>query len=291
MRTRRRIIAAALGVLGLGALAPGEPAPGDAGASSRYTEAGALLDALETADRDIETFHSKIIYERYFALQDDRHTRGGDLYYKVEGEAGGAERPVRTFGVHFDWLVLDGAKREERQAWMFNGQWLVEKRFEAKQYVAHQIARPGERIDPLRLGEGPLPIPIGQRKADILARYDAEVLPTTDGFDPEDPRQTNYMNAVVARGAVQLRLTPREDRLDEDAFREIRLWYVQEGDERLLPLLSRTEDRKGDESFVLLAGVEVNEPLPDGVVDITPPPVEEGWDIQEERLRAEEGGG
>ncbi len=257
----------------------------DAEAGSRgpvFASAEALLDALETADREIESFQAEIVYDRQFMLQGDRHIRGGDLYFEVEPRRG-EPRPVRTFAVHFEWLLLDGAKRNDRQAWIFDGEWLVEKRFADRQYVARQIAPPGERIDPLRLGEGPLPMPIGQRKADILARYEAEVLPAHAGFDAEQRDHAGYMSAV--EGATQLRLTPLPHREAQDDFRSIRLWYRHDEGGRLLPVLSRTVDRKGDESFVLLADVRVNRPIPGSVVDISPPPVEEGWEVQYETYR------
>ena len=57
---------------------------------------------------------------------------------------------------------------------MFDGQWLIEKRPDKKQFVAREIAAPGEDFDPLSIKEGIMPIPIGQRAADVLERFDVE---------------------------------------------------------------------------------------------------------------------
>jgi hypothetical protein len=266
---------AVMGVLVLAAMAWADAPP-------KFQDAESMLDALEQADRGMTTFASSIVYDRRFMLQDDRHVRTGKLYFQVRGSDG--DRLVRSFGVHFNHLLIDNVNREERSAWIFDGEWLVEKRFAQKQYVARQIARPGQRLDPLRLGQGRLPLPIGQRKVDILARYDVRLLPPDDGFEPGDAATANY--ATFVSDAQQLELTPKPG-MGEDQFRTIRLWYGRLADGRLVPKLSRTVDRKGDEIFVQLIGPRINEPLPEGVTDIARPAHGTGWDVQIERGRFE----
>lgn len=271
--------------------APASHAPPSAPQAStgEFHSADALLTALEDADKSIRTFHANLVYDKIFMLQDDRHTRFGDLYYEVEPRDPNAppdQPPLRTFAVRFQSLVLDGAKRDDKQTWIFDGHWLVEKRFAEKQYVAREITKPGSHIDPLRLGEGPLPIPIGQRKADILARYNVKLLPTDDGFDTTDPAQRNYMANLA--GATQILLTPLVQRADDDQFKSIRLWYRRNADGVLLPILARTFDRKGDETFVQLTNIRINQPVPQDVIDITRPAPDQGWDVQIERYRADD---
>ena len=259
--------------------------------AGEFESADALLTALETADKAIETFHAGLVYDKIFLLQGDRQTRFGDLYYRVDGTppappgAPAGQPPLRTFAIHFTKLLLDGAMRDEAQTWIFDGHWLVEKRFVEKQYVAHEMTRPGSHIDPLRLGEGPLPIPIGQRKADILARYDVELRPTGDGFDPDDQAQANYLANLT--GATQILLTPRPGRTNDD-FTSIRLWYRHNADGLLLPILARTFSRGGDETFVQLTNIRINQPIPGDVIDITEPAPDSGWDVQIERYRADD---
>jgi hypothetical protein len=253
----------------------------------RFETVGALLDALETADEGLRTFRSKIVYDRRFALQDDQHIRFGDLYYTVEAPASAGAPPTRSFEVAFDTLLLKGAgpddpwsQREERESWIFDGRWLVEKRYEERQYVAREIARPGQTIDPLALGESPLPIPIGQRKADILDRYEAELLEPLEDLDAEDPTIAGYREH--AAGAHQVRLVPLPHVAEDAGFREARLWYRRDAGGRLLPVLARTIDRKRDESYFQIAEPIINEPLPAGALDTTPPV---GWHVQTERGR------
>jgi len=107
-----------------------------------------------------------------------------------------------------------------------------------------------------------MPIPIGQRKADILARYEAQLLEPGAGL--EDHAEL----AAFAAGSVQLQLTPRND---DDQFREVRLWYRPEGDGRLLPRMARTLNRNGDESTVRLVGTRLNAEVPESLLDTRPP--------------------
>lgn len=243
-----------------------------------------LLTALETADRGIETFEAGVHYDRRFILQGDRHIREGKLYYKVvKNDRAPDERPRRIFAVHFDHLTIDDVVRDESSSLIFDGQWLIEKRSAEKQFIAHQVAHPDQPIDPLGLGESPLPFPLGQKKSAILERYDAAMLAPEDSLMPGVDADTAEVNDLVelrkaARDTYQLRLTPKAGRADDDQFTEIRLWYTKD---RLLPRMARTTNRAGDESIVLLLNPRLNdETFPLEAIDGTPPKPDEGWDVQ-----------
>ncbi|MBL0927265.1 MAG: hypothetical protein IBJ11_06380 [Phycisphaerales bacterium] len=310
-----------LNTLALGA--PPTPTPGATPASSpasapaaltpasdasEFRTADDLLRALESADRDILTFEADLLYDRFFELQGDRHIRTGKLLFDVQRlmrvGPGAADQPPppprRTFVVDLDTLRIEGVERDDRQQWIFDGQWLIERREKEKQWTAREIARPGQDVDPLRLGEGPLPIPIGQRRDDIVARYEAALLPALEGLDPADPERALY--AQAAKGSWQLRLTPRgrSGAGAADEFGEIRLWYVRlpaaaDGSPGpLVPRLSRTKSRSGDESLVLLTNARVNAPgFPRDrltAMQQRPDPAA-GWQVQEERGRFQQDDG
>lgn len=243
-----------------------------------------LLSALESADQGIRTFQTGVMYDRLFVLQGDRHIRLGDLYYQVAPAPDDApnQKPRRMFSIDFRSLIIDGVKREDRNTWIFDGQWLVEKRPAAKQYVARQMARPEDPMDPLGLGESPIPFPIGQKKVAILERYDATMLKPFDSLtpgkdaDPEEAKDFEQRRDNV-KDTHQLRLIPRGSFAEEDQFKEIRLWYTKD---QFLPRMARTINRAGDESTVLLINTKINVDLPASAFDIEPPPTEEGWDVQ-----------
>ncbi|MBL8745629.1 MAG: hypothetical protein JNK58_04640 [Phycisphaerae bacterium] len=286
-----RLMLAMLGLcaLGLWSSAVAQPAgePGMTGSVrvvGTPTNVDELLSALESADQGIRTFQTGVMYDRRFVLQGDRHVRLGELYYEVapaaEGSASG--KPRRMFSIDFKTLTIDGTRREDRNTWVFDGQWLVEKRPGVKQYVARQVARPEDPMDPLGLGESPIPFPIGQKKSAILERYEATMLKPFDGLTPgkdadeEEKRELSQRREDV-KETYQLRLAPRGAFADEDQFKEIRLWYTKD---EFLPRMARTINRAGDESTVLLINPKVNASLPEGAIDIEPPPSAEGWDVQ-----------
>lgn len=257
--------------IGLGALAQDE-------AKREIESAQELLTALETADRDLRTLQAGISYTRRMLLQGDEQIRRGALYFEqLPGNNG--TTPKRSFAIHFDELLVGRRLKSDPQEWIFNGEWLVERRPQEKQYVARQIAPPGEQFDPLRLGEGPLPIPIGQRAADVLARYRVELVGPHASLEDEAGSIHSFVSDTY-----QLKLTPHEDRADEDDFREIRLWYDQE---TLLPRLAKTLNRSGDESFVQLINLRRNEPIRGDVFNIEPPAENAGWDVEIKEFRGE----
>jgi hypothetical protein len=263
------------------------------------TNVDELLDALETADQDIASFQAQIRYDRQFLLQGDRHVRYGELFFRVEpgkGGAGGAggtggaadaaARVRRTFSINFKTLYIDDAVRDDPSTWAFDGEFLIEKRPEDKTFIRRRIATPESPVDPLGLGESPIPFPIGQRKAAILQRYDAKMLPASDGLemsaqdakeDPEGAKEAKALIAAVSQ-TYQLRLTPRADYADQDEFKEVRLWYAKD---KFVPRMARAVNRQGDVSVVQLINVKLNQPLPAGAIS-TAAPTEPGWTIQQD---------
>lgn len=245
-----------------------------------YSNADQLLTSLETADQDLRALQAKIRYTRDFAIAGDTQVRTGMLWFEDAGArvANGARK--RRFAIRFDDLAFGDKLETKRQMYNFDGEWLVERFEDEKRMVKRQVVRPGENFDPLKIGEGPLPIPIGQKKAEILARYDATLLAPEDGFE-EMPAARMKELQEMSKDCVQLMLTPRSD---TDDFKEIRLWYrPQPGPDgkpgRLLPRIAKTLNRADDVSVVQLLDVRTNEKveIDAKVFDTTTPA--QGWDV------------
>lgn len=298
MRSCRFLAASALL---LAPLCSAAPAPGEApaapaapkappgGAVPNIHNAEDLLAALEKADEGVRTLSADVRYDRFFKLKGDRHVREGRLYFRQDAAAGpdAGARKTRAFGVHFDTLIIDDRKQDDPQVFVFDGLWFVEKRPAEKRFTKREVARPGERFDPLRVGEGPMPLPIGQKAADISAKYHAELREPSDGLSEEQVAGLPFLP-----NTWQLRLTPHPVAVEpgkprpREEFKEIRLWYQRD---TLLPRLARTTSRGGDESFVVLLNLRTNETLPPDALDASEPPADAGWDVQVERLGEEKG--
>ncbi|MBX3390200.1 MAG: hypothetical protein KF691_12200 [Phycisphaeraceae bacterium] len=258
---------------------PDEPIAG-------FSTADQLLAELETADADLRALQADIRYTRDFAIAGDTQVRTGTLWFQdvtATSQAGKGSPRKRRFAIQFDKLSFGDREENQTQIYNFDGEWLVERFPGEKRMVKRQVVPPGESFDPLKIGEGPLPIPIGQKKDDILARYDATLLPPEDGFD-EMPAVRMRELTQMAEGCVQLMLKPRAERADTDDFKEIRLWYRRQplpnGKEgRLLPRIAKTENRAGDISVVQLIRVKTNDQvqIEASKFDTTTPPT--GWDV------------
>lgn len=244
-----------------------------------FADADALLTALETADANLSLLTAQIQYTRDFAIAGDTQVRTGSLWF-VDSTKKGEKTRQRSFAIRFDSLVVGTREEKREQFYTFDGEWLVEKFPGEKRMIKRQVVRPGEKFDPLKIGEGPLPIPIGQKRADILARYDATLLPADDGFD-EMPLERAKQLTAFTHGCVQLLLEPRADLGGRDPFKAIRLWYKPtegKGGKRLLPRLAHTINTADDESTVMLLGIKVNDEakLESGVFDTSTP---KDWDV------------
>jgi hypothetical protein len=286
-----------------GAVQPGGP-PASTPVSERpedadlYTADG-VLTALEKAGDRLRSLTAQVKYDRTFPLQGDRQVRVGTLYF-VNGSPPakpGGPREGRKFAIRFSELWLGKERRADEKSYIFDGEWLVEKIPGEKLMIKRQVVPPGEQFDPLRVGEGPLPIPIGQPRQDILKRFEVELLPPEAGLSPPadaDPDEANLLEDMraMATGCVQLRLKPRGNPDDAD-FREIRLWYRPGPGGILLPRMARTINASAEVSSVLLAAVEVQAvqgpenpkaTIPEGIFS-TASPSELGWDVQVHEYR------
>lgn len=250
-----------------------------------FKTADDLLTALETADRGLQNLVADVKYDRTYEITGETEVRMGRLWFVSEQT--GEELPIRKFAVKFDKAMVGRAIREEDRTYVFDGQWLAEKDGETKFAHRKQVVGPGEHFDPLRIGQGPFALPIGQRKADITGRYDVELLPAEAGLEPgkdanEEEVAAAGMAKAVAAGSWQLKLSPKVKVEDED-FSEVRLWYTRGAGGELLPRMARTVTTEGV-STVLLSNVEVqlagkpDNPSAKVSPDILNVKAPEGWD-------------
>lgn len=248
-------------------------------AARTFADADALLDALETADRDLRTFSADVQYTKRFAdIQGgDAQIRRGRLSFRsAEPGPNPAVPPRRAFAVVFDQLVVDSTMRSETVKFIFDGEWLVERNDTTKQFMKRRIVPAGKVVDPLKIGEGPLVLPLGQKKSEILKRFDAELLDRRAGLTADDARLHGLLE-----GTVQLKLTPKPGLTEARDFDEIRLWYRTED---LLPRMARTTTPNGAASEVLLINQRRNQGGVGGAAeaemfDTSSPPADAGWDI------------
>lgn len=258
--------------------------PSEAAKDIAAEAARELLGKLETGDEGIDQIRADIWYDRTFDLEGDRQIRSGELFFDrvriIPQSTAGAKpedaKVVRRFAVRFDSLLVGTRQKNEPRIHVFDGRYYADKNPDQKRMTRREVVAPGESFDPLKLGEGPLPIPIGQKRDEILKRYEARVVGVEEGLT-EDTLKS------FVKDATQLKLVPKAEYERSDPFREIRLWYREEAGvggkpSRLLPRMAMTKNRNGDVSIVHLLNVKVNK---DATIDasLMSTDAPEGWDV------------
>jgi len=232
----------------------------------------ALLDALEESHASLTGFAAKVRYDKESLV--GRETRLGEVVYIADVDAGSADEQIgehtsRRFAILFDTHIDGRHKRERLKHYIFDGRWLAEINHDEKQFIKREIVPPGEEIDPLKLGEGPFPMPIGQSRAEVLARFTARsaTLPVSGPLAKLD--------ASTVDG---IELKPRPGTPEAEDFALVKIFYDRE---TRLPVGVITEEPNGDSRVVRLTDVERNPEIDDAMrrkVAIETPPADK-WHI------------
>lgn len=168
----------------------------DQAESTRSAEVDRILDLIDAQSAGLKTYQGRVSMENYDDLADESERRFGRVWLMSPADGAPVDRQA---AVVFDRLVeSSGRIRERTEHWVYREGILSDYDHEAKRLVRRRIVDAGQKRDPLRLGEGPIPIPIGQRKSDILASFGVE----TAAAVPE-------RLARNADGVVGLRLVPK----------------------------------------------------------------------------------
>lgn len=146
--------------------APSQSAPvQSAPAQSRVEE---FLGELEKTATTIQTLSGGLALEKFDSLVEETERRFGRVVLDLKDGK-------RRFALYFDEVVNDdGRSTKAVDHWIYSDGWLCEQDHRNRSFTKRQIVPPGKSFDPLALGEGPIPLPIGQRRADVLAQFEVE---------------------------------------------------------------------------------------------------------------------
>jgi len=149
-----------------------------------------ILDRLERRGARIDAIEAAIEFTKIDPILEDKQVHRGILRFKQA-------EPNPRFFIRFDELKLENlAPKKEKQWHVFDGQWYIEAREKTKTITKRQIVRPGETLEVFKLGQGPFPLPFGQKKADILKHFDVKLLPSK----PKDPEHSDHLECTPRPG-------------------------------------------------------------------------------------------
>jgi len=110
----------------------------------------------------------------------------------------------------------DGMTWTKKEIWyLFDGRILLIADEVPKTRSKRELVKPGEKIDPFKLGEGPFPLPFGQKKADLLAEFEVTLLPA----QPDDPADTDHL---LFKPQPQTSLAPRYQKIELFVCRDLK---------------------------------------------------------------------
>src|SRR5262249_5709015 len=140
----------------------------------------------------------------------------------------------------------------------------IDRTYRTSTQVTRHVLKPGEKMNLLKLGEGPFPLPIGQKKEDVHAMFEV----TKVDSKKDDPADT-----------VRIELIPKSGTRFESKFKTI---DVCVGTKDNMPRRIETLDK--NETTIRttdLSDVYVNPGL--GDADFTLPKIDEHtWHLHEE---------
>lgn len=219
-----------------------------------------ILDALEkTGDRH-KTLTALIGYRIDDRMTGDAEMRSGVVKYKKETKTEAAK-----FYVRFDTLRQGRASSiKDKVEYGFDGMWLTVAKHRLEQMTRYQVAAKGEKVQPLRLGKGPFPLPFGQKTADIVKYFKA----TTRAARKTDPKNTDCV-----------KLTTRKQYKQEMSFLSLEMWIDRKTH---LPVRIRSRDKNKKVTTVIFNRTKTDVELGDTVFHMKRPA---GWEYKVERFK------
>ncbi len=203
-----------------------------------------MLSALEKAGDTIRSLRANVIYDRVDAVSENRERRTGQIVLTQDPQ----QLKSRTLAIMFDQFIdASGHASPQTQRFVFYGGWLFEFDDARHQLIARELVPPGEQLDPLRIGEGPVPIPIGQKKDEVLRRFEVQLAPL-----PEQPLLKRLVNI---QGLV---MRPKLNAGVDPDLAEIDVWYDLG---TLMPVAVAATTKGGDQKILLLTKLELNKEL------------------------------
>jgi hypothetical protein len=217
-----------------------------------------VLDALDVRGRDLQQFVANVtLTEMDEATGIDSERSGRVWYHKREGND--------RIRVTFDQKAEGRFNKPDKIEYLLEGGWLVDRDYKNAIEVKRQVLRPGEKVNLLKLGEGPFPLPIGQPKEDVHREFEV-----TGGKSAEGPK-----------GTAHVTLKPREGTRLARKFHSIDVWVDPKTQ---MPVRIEAVDvNETTRRITQLKDIKVNPAPPLGDKDFALAKINEGdWEMRTE---------
>jgi|GEM_PF-796436 len=104
--------------------------------------------------------------------------------------------------VNFTESGNERRSKEEHNVYLLAGESLIERNYETRKEITHQIKEMGDDTDILKLGQGPFPLPIGQHPDEVRDQFevalvsDPDLHPDKVGIELRPKPETRLANKI-----------------------------------------------------------------------------------------------
>lgn len=228
-----------------------------------------VLVALQRRGDDLRTLKARVLIGEVDPGLGKSLTRIGQLW--VDRSVPGDPK-VRVQLLY----KVDGDKPNERVdekiEYLLSGDWLVDRTYAAKAESHRQIRKPGEKIDVLKLGEGPIPLPIGQAPEEVRKQFEVSQLP---------PKTEMVTGRKLPESSLVVELRPRRGTSLADRLESITIW-IDPANAMPIAIETRAADGVTTKSTVL-QDLKLNEPVQPE--DFTLEPIGTDWSVTREAFK------
>ena len=219
---------------------PAPAAPAATGGLTADSSVDDILDALDRRGKDLNDFTANVTLTDTDTAVGNETKMSGQMWMQRLGQDDARLR------VNFDRREANEKVTNDRQEYMLAGGQLTERNYTDRKEIRRQVLKPGQKMNLLKLGEGPFPLPLGQDKADVHKMFDVKKLPTA-GDEPA--------------GTIHAQLVPKKGSQFEDRFATIDFWVDPQS---RMPVRIVTQDPNGTtQRATNLKDVKVNTNLTD----------------------------
>lgn len=219
-----------------------------------------ILDALDARGQGLKSFTADVKLSESDTATGDESIRSGKVWYLTD-DSGSAR--IR---VSFDKKQSNNRIAEDKLEYVLTGPDLISRTYRTKTQTTQKVLRPGEKVNLLKLGEGPFPLPIGQKKQDVHAQFEVKKI---------DPNKDDPANTV------RIQLIPKPGTRLAKRFKTIDVWVdVKTSMPRRIETLDRNESAtRGTD----LENVKFNPTL--GEADFKLPDIGSDWNRIDEAFQ------
>jgi hypothetical protein len=236
------------------------PAPATAAAAPAAPgDVDAVLDALDRRGKELSDFTAKVSLTDTDSQTGDETVLSGRIWMQ---RLPGDDARLRVL---FDHKTAGGAPKPERLEYVLANGKLIDRDYGRRMEIHRQVLQPGQKMNLLKLGEGPFPLPLGQSKEDVHKMFEVKQLAAA-GDDPA--------------GTTHLQLKPRPATQFESKFATIDFWVDMQS---RMPVKIQTQDPNQTTTRTTeLKGVVVNPKLTDNDFAMEEKIDEKSWTIRQE---------